>query len=62
VTTNELLREILYEMRGIRRDLRAEIGQPLETEVETGLREIEDFLATDPRPDDRGCGVRVFED
>jgi hypothetical protein len=62
MTTPELLRDILQEMRGLRRDLRAEYGEPLETEAESGLREIEEFLATDPQPDDRGCGVRVFED
>ena len=68
MTTNAMLREILREQRENRRMLERILqllqerrGEPLETEVEAGFRQLEEFLRT-AEPDDRGCGVEVFED
>jgi hypothetical protein len=58
------LDEILANQREIIASLREPYGDddPLETEVDQGLREIAEFLSTAPQPRDRGCGVRVFLD
>jgi hypothetical protein len=68
VTINAMLSEILLETRANRRmlerilQLRQEHrGEQLETEVEVGFRQLEEYLRT-AKPDDRGCGVEAFED